>query len=235
MSLRELKGLSTEGAAPRLTLTRLRSGQRMDLPAVSDSNTHEDDAEGAEVQELRQKLTMATEELETVRAELTSQLHQTRQMAEASKEETEEQRQEVLRLSQMIDSKLKTIQELEELLDQQKTQWTEELEALKMKMELERLRQLDEVRRQLEEVRCQGDKERARFREEQERTAILLEKLKKELAEEKAGHVRDAGVTRGVSESLFESVSGLEDGDSSTGGVEAEIVQKCMAMEVGEG
>lgn len=48
-----------------------------------------------------------------------------------------------------------------------------------MKMELERFRQLDEVRRQLREVWCQGDKERANFREEQERTAGLLEKLKK--------------------------------------------------------
>ena len=74
----------------------------------------------------------------------------------------------------MIDNKVKTIQELEELLDQQKMQWTEELKALKMKMELERLRQLDKVWRQLEEVRCQGDKEHVRFREEQERTAILL-------------------------------------------------------------
>ena len=85
----------------------------MDPSAVSDSNTHEDGAEGAEVQELRQKLTMATEELETVRTELTSQLHQTQKMAEASKEEGEEQRQEVLRLSKVVDSKLEIIQELQ--------------------------------------------------------------------------------------------------------------------------
>ena len=97
MSLRELKGLTTEGAAPELT--RLRSGKRMDPPVTSDSNTHEDGAEGAEVQELRQKLTMAAEELEAVRVELTKQLHQTQEMAEASKEENEEQRQEVRRLS----------------------------------------------------------------------------------------------------------------------------------------
>lgn len=71
MSLRGLKGLSIEGAAPELTLTRLRSGKRMDQSVTSDSITHEDGAEGAEVQELRQKLTMAAEELETVRAELT--------------------------------------------------------------------------------------------------------------------------------------------------------------------
>ena len=61
----------------------------MDTPTVSDLNTHEDSEEGAEVRELRQKLTMATEELETVRAELTMQLHQTRQVAEATKEESE--------------------------------------------------------------------------------------------------------------------------------------------------
>ena len=64
MSLRELKGLSTEGAVPKQTLMRLQSGQRMDPPAVSDSNTHEDGTEGVEVQELHQKLKMATEELE---------------------------------------------------------------------------------------------------------------------------------------------------------------------------
>ena len=44
-----------------------------------------------------------------------------------------------------------------------------------MRMELERLRQLDEVHRQLGEVRCQGDKEHERFREEQEKTLIMLE------------------------------------------------------------
>ena len=48
---------------------------------------HGDGAEGVEVQELRQKLAMAAEELEAVRAELTEQLHQTQEMAEASKEE----------------------------------------------------------------------------------------------------------------------------------------------------
>ena len=67
MSLRELKGLAIEGATTEVTLTGLRSGtQRMDTTTsvTSDSNTHEVGAEGAEVQELRQKLTMAAEELE---------------------------------------------------------------------------------------------------------------------------------------------------------------------------
>ena len=85
MSQRELKGLTTDGAAPELTLTRLHSGKRMDPSITSDSNTHEDGAEGPEVQELRQKLIMAAEELETVRAELTRQLRETQEMAEASK------------------------------------------------------------------------------------------------------------------------------------------------------
>ena len=93
MSRRELKGLTTDGAAPKLTLTRLRSGKGMDPPVTSDSNTHEDGDEGPEVQELRQKLTMAAEELETVRAELTRQLHETQETDEASKEEVEEERQ----------------------------------------------------------------------------------------------------------------------------------------------
>ena len=71
MSQRELKGLTSDRAAPKLTLTRLRSGKRMDPPITSDSNMHKDGAVGPEVQELRQKLTMAAKELKTVRAELT--------------------------------------------------------------------------------------------------------------------------------------------------------------------
>ena len=53
---------------------------------------------------------------------------------------------------------------------------------------------------------------------------IMLEGLKKELAEERAKHVRDTGVTGGMGESPFESVSGSGDGDSSTGGVGAATV-----------
>ena len=53
---------------------------------------------------------------------------------------------------------------------------------------------------------------------------IMLEGLKKELAEERAKHVRDTGVTGGMGESPFESVSVLGDGDSSTGGVGAATV-----------
>ena len=89
MSLRELKSLTSEGTAPEATLSILQSGKRMDTPTVSDLNTHEDSEERAEVLELHQKLTMATEQLETVRAELTMQRHQTRQVAEATKEESE--------------------------------------------------------------------------------------------------------------------------------------------------
>ena len=78
---------------------------------MSDSNTHEDGAEGAQVQELRQKLAMAAEELEAVRAELTKQLHQTQEMAEASKEESKEQKHEVRRLSQELHERAKVIEE----------------------------------------------------------------------------------------------------------------------------
>ena len=92
MSRRELKGLTTDRAAPKHTPTRLHSGKGMDPPITSDSNTHEDDDEGPEVQELCQKLTMAAEELETVQAELTRQLHKMQETAEASKEVVKEQR-----------------------------------------------------------------------------------------------------------------------------------------------
>ena len=66
-------------------------------------------------------------------------------------------------LSEEADQRSKVIEELEGIVEQQKEQWAAEIEAVKLQMELERLRQLDEVQRQLEEVRCQGDKERERF------------------------------------------------------------------------
>ena len=44
-----------------------------------------------ELQELQQKLMMAAEEVECVRADYEEQLQQTRQMAESAKEESEEQ------------------------------------------------------------------------------------------------------------------------------------------------
>ena len=113
------KGLIHRGSGAELTLTRLRSGKRMDQSVTSDYITHEDGAEGAEVQELRQKLTVAAEasELETVRAELTKQLRQTQEMAEASKEEIKEQRQEVQRLSQELNERSKVIEDLEEQVE----------------------------------------------------------------------------------------------------------------------
>ena len=108
----------------------------MEPSAESDSSTREGSAEEGEIQELRQKLTMAMEEVETVRADLTMQLHQTRQMAEATKEESEERGQEVLQLSQELEQQAKTIAELEETVDRQKKEWMEELEAVRMRMEL---------------------------------------------------------------------------------------------------
>ena len=67
------------------------------------------------------------------------------------------------RLSEEADQRSKVIEDLEGIVEQQKEQWAAEIEAVKLQMELERLRPLDEVQRQLEEVRCQGDKERERF------------------------------------------------------------------------
>ena len=143
MSLRELRGSTLEGE-PEAVLTRLRSGgKRMEPSAESDSSMREGSAEEGEIQELLQKLSMATEEHETVRADLTMQLHQTRQMAEATKEEKRGARARSTR---------RTIAELEETVDRQKKEWMEELEAVRMRMELEKIRQLEEVRRQLEEV-----------------------------------------------------------------------------------
>ena len=199
MSLRELKGLTWEGE-PEVVPSRLRNGGvTMEKSAMSDSSAREDSAEEGEVEEL------------------TMQLHHTRRVAEATKEESEERGQKVLRLSEEVDQQSKTITELEDMLDRQRT----ELEAVKMRMELERLRQLEEVCRQLEEVRCQSDKERERFRTENERNAILVDKLRMELTE-KDQQVGVLETSAGGGESpLMSERADLRAGDTRTGSASA--------------
>ena len=75
-----------------------------------------------------------------------------------------------------MDQQSRTITDLEEALDRQRA----ELEAVKMGMELERLRQLEEVRRQLEEVGCQSDKEQAVSNGEQMEHDLTLDEASRE-------------------------------------------------------
>ena len=187
MSLRELKSLTTEGAVVS-TRSRLRSGKNSEGESIvmSESNTQADSAEGAGVLELRQQLAATAEELETVRNELSSQLHQARQMAEEAKEESEEQKQQVLQLSHELEQNSSQLSELKALQEQEKEQWAKEMDMLKMNLELERLRQL-------EEVRCRGDRERERFQQEQEKAEALLARLRKELADERQKNARYVG------------------------------------------
>ena len=80
----------------------------------------------------------------------------------------------MLQLTHELEEKSSQLIELKELWEQEKEQWDKEIEMLKMNSELERLRQLEEVR----------DREHERFQQEQEKAEVLLAKLRKELANE---------------------------------------------------
>ena len=126
--------------------------------SASDSETETRDTnETPMVQELRQKLTLAAEELEKVKAELTCQLQQTMEVAEYAKEQSEEQRQRTQSLERELTGK-----------------W----EAVRMRTELNGLRELDDVRQQF-------DRERVRHRRELEQQASVIAALKEELAAER--------------------------------------------------
>ena len=147
MSCRELKSLTAEGTV--VARSRLRSGknEQRETMNTSDTEIETHDAHASEapiVQELQQKLTIAAKELETVRAKLTSQLQQTMEMAEYAKEQSEEQRQRAQSLESELVGKSQAIQELEEELGREKEQW----ETIRMRTELDGLRQLEDIRQQ---------------------------------------------------------------------------------------
>ena len=74
--------------------------------------------ETALTQELRQKLTMSAAELEAVRAELTTQLQQAMEMADAAEEEShEEQKIRVQNLESEVAAKSQALYELENELE----------------------------------------------------------------------------------------------------------------------
>ena len=129
--------------------SRLRSGKHEQPATVSTSDpeteTHDDDApESPLVQKLWQKLAMAATELETIRAELTTQLQQTIEMADNAKEDSGEQRCRTQDLECELETKSRVMHELEEELGREKEQW----EMIRMRTELDRLKQLEDVRRQ---------------------------------------------------------------------------------------
>ena len=144
MSRRELKSLTAEGTV--VTRSRLRSGkhEQPETMSTSESETETHDADASEapiVQELWQKLTIAAKELETVRTELTTQLQQTIEMAEYAKEQSEEQRRIAQAIEHELTGKSQAMRELEEEFGREKEQW----ETIRMRTELDGLRQLEDI------------------------------------------------------------------------------------------
>ena len=209
MSRRELRSLTSEGTVA--TLSRLRSGKHEQPATMSTSDleteTHEDDApETPLVQELRQKLAIVATELETVRAELTTQLQQTIEMADNAKEESEEQRRRAQDLECELETKSQVVHELEEELGREKEQW----ETIRMRTELDGLKQLEDVRRQF-------DRERERHRKELEQQASVIEKLKQELATEREKTSRRVVVPPGISSETVDNLHVHEESTTVTG------------------
>ena len=153
MSARELRSLGSMTTVA----SRLRSGTSAESGLNTMVDETEGDSESREVQELQQKLLIIAEELEAVRSELTAELQQ-------AKQETETERQRAA--------------ELEREVDRLSTGAASELDAVKMRMELDRLRQVEELRRQF-------DRERDQHRCDREGDAKVIQDLKKELAAEK--------------------------------------------------
>ena len=98
--------------------------------------------------------------------ELTEQLRQTGLMSERAKVECEKQRQKMQELEQ---DKARVVQDLEEEHRMQRERWETERETERMRIKLDGLLQLEDVRRQLEEVRQQSDHEHERHQRELER------------------------------------------------------------------
>ena len=182
MSRRKLNSFIREGAVT--TASRLRSGESAQVQRDMDEDQTVDGMQEtvSDSQELQQKLVMAGEELETVRADYEQQLSQTREVAERAKEENEDQRHKILELKHELEEETQRSKEVEcelaevsESVNTVNDKWSADMETMRMRIELDGLKQLEEVRRQF-------DKERERHREELEHDAALIAELKRKLA-----------------------------------------------------
>ena len=222
MSRRELNSLIREGAVT--TASRLRSGESAQVQRDMNEDQTVDGMQEtvSDSQELQQKLVMAGEELETVRADYEQQLSQTREAAERAKEENEDQRHKILELKHELEEETQRRKEVEcelaevsESVNTVNDKWSADMETMRMRIELDGLKQLEEVRRQF-------DKERERHREELERDATLIAELKRKLATlESAVPLSDPGAVselHGVNESSSKG-DGVSSDQSSSSGV----------------
>ena len=139
-----------------------------------DGADHASDSHASEIQELREKLQMAQEEMELVRADLdkrlgqvqqaaaderadlTEQLRKAQLMAETAKEEGEEQRCKTQEAERQLDAQARENEDLQRQLEETEQRAKTEVDAIRLKIELEGLRQLEEVRRQFDRERDWG-------------------------------------------------------------------------------
>ena len=112
--------------------------------------------------------------LETVRAGTDEQIQEASQTVEQATRDALEAR----RTADEYAAKVAELEGELEHADQCVSEYAKEREQMQLQAELERLRQLEDVRQQFE-------KERERHRQERERDAATIEKLKRELYEEK--------------------------------------------------
>ncbi|ETX01158.1 MAG: hypothetical protein ETSY2_37740 [Candidatus Entotheonella gemina] len=161
----------------------MEGGNQTDTVDAADPHASDD------VQELREKLQMAQEELEIVRARLAQQLEQeqlaaageaaalaeqlkrAQQTAEAASLEGAEQRRRAEDAASQLDQLARENEELQRRVFETEETARTEVEATRMRLELERLRQLEEVRRQF-------DKERDRYQREHDQDATLIADLR---------------------------------------------------------
>ena len=215
MSNRELKSLISDQQNLPAVRTRLRSGK---VAAMSDDDTSGEET-ASQILELQQKLSMAHEELEKTKTEADKQIQEARETVEKATQEAIEAKQ----AAGEWQTRVADLERELERADKFVTDSTKERKQWELEAELERLRQLEDLRQRF-------DKERERHREERERDAATVERLKKELESEKNKPVvvataalesgstsgADATATTAMPKESSESVS--EHDSTSTGG-----------------
>ena len=146
-------------------------------------------------------------------------------MAEYAKEQSEEQRRIAQAIEHELTGKSQAMRELEEEFGREKEQW----ETIRMRTELDGLRQLEDIRQQF-------DCERERHRRELEQQASVIEKLKQELAAEREKTSRFAVVPPGAGTSS-ETIASLHvhEGSAAFAGSGASVPEGSAIVNTGSG
>lgn len=233
MSKRELRSLAELNLTTSCLHHRLRSGIPRDPHLGMEGAEETSDAQVSDVQELWEKLQMAQEELECVRADMTGRLEQAQQtaakeraglaeqlrqaqrMAEAANEESARQKCRAQEVEIRLDERDRENEDLRRQLRDAEAGTETEVDVVRLRLELEGLRQLEEVRRQFDERYTKFDEERDRYRREHDRDLALIADLRGRL--ESSEHPTD---TTGESHEYYDRVAPLR--SASGEGVEGE-------------